>query len=261
MQQPRPAGSEADANAPSPAHAPGRESRRRSEYARCHSFLAAADPYLGDRHVISIDVDHCILYEIYDGYSQTASWQGGSGAIFPLLSNALRPATWTSADAAGLPLAASGQTVIAVAFNAVSRIAAFETCIPWVVPVTCQTPAVLPTPACRKISAPFRRGFADFAVVSERCVHGRVSKRRMLTRIAEGLPCCELCRPLAGASGPDDRTLTDPRSVTSEVELGRPASARAPAQVDLGSICRARRFSHIPSSCDVNRAHRAARPY
>jgi hypothetical protein len=58
----------------------------------------------GDRHVISIDTDNCILYEIYDGYPQTASWQGGSGAIFNLLSDTLRPATWTSADAAGLPI-------------------------------------------------------------------------------------------------------------------------------------------------------------
>src|SRR5579885_2635151 len=36
----------------------------------------------GDRHVISVDVDHCILYEIYNAYPQTASWTGGSGAIF-----------------------------------------------------------------------------------------------------------------------------------------------------------------------------------
>jgi len=58
----------------------------------------------GDRHAISIDTDHCILYEIYAAYPQAASWQGGSGAIFNLLSDALRPATWTSADAAGLPI-------------------------------------------------------------------------------------------------------------------------------------------------------------
>lgn len=58
----------------------------------------------GDRHVISIDTNNCILYEIYYAFPQTASWQGGSGAIFSLQSNALRPATWTSADAAGLPI-------------------------------------------------------------------------------------------------------------------------------------------------------------
>lgn len=58
----------------------------------------------GDRHVISIDTDNCILYEMWDAYPQTASWKAGSGAIFNLLSDALRPATWTSADAAGLPI-------------------------------------------------------------------------------------------------------------------------------------------------------------
>jgi hypothetical protein len=58
----------------------------------------------GDRHVISVDTGNCILYEIYDAFPQTASWTGGSGAIFNLLSDALRPSTWTSADAAGLPI-------------------------------------------------------------------------------------------------------------------------------------------------------------
>ncbi len=58
----------------------------------------------GDRHVISADTGNCILYEIYYAFPQTASWQGDSGAIFNLLSNALRPATWTSGDAAGLPI-------------------------------------------------------------------------------------------------------------------------------------------------------------
>jgi hypothetical protein len=45
----------------------------------------------GDRHAIAVDTDDCILYEIYAAYPQTASWQGGSGAIFNLLSDALRP--------------------------------------------------------------------------------------------------------------------------------------------------------------------------
>ncbi len=58
----------------------------------------------GDRHVIAIDTDNCILYEMWSSYPQTASWQAGSGAIFNLTSNALRPAGWTSADAAGLPV-------------------------------------------------------------------------------------------------------------------------------------------------------------
>src|SRR5260370_26886490 len=58
----------------------------------------------GDRHVLSIDTDHCILYELWSSYPQASSWAAGSGAIFNLLSNALRPSGWTSADAAGLPV-------------------------------------------------------------------------------------------------------------------------------------------------------------
>lgn len=60
----------------------------------------------GDRHAIAIDTNNCILYELYAAYPQASSWRAGSGAIFPLLSNALRTATWTSADAAGLPVLA-----------------------------------------------------------------------------------------------------------------------------------------------------------
>ena len=59
----------------------------------------------GDRHVLVIDHDNCILYELYAAYPQTdGSWHAGSGAIFNLKSDALRPAGWTSADAAGLPI-------------------------------------------------------------------------------------------------------------------------------------------------------------
>ena len=58
----------------------------------------------GDRHAISVDTTNCVLYELYAAYPQTASWAAGSGAIFNLLSNALRPSGWTSTDAAGLPV-------------------------------------------------------------------------------------------------------------------------------------------------------------
>ena len=58
----------------------------------------------GDRHAIAVDLDHCILYELYSAFPKPASWQAGSGAIFALQSNALRPVSWTSADAAGLPI-------------------------------------------------------------------------------------------------------------------------------------------------------------
>lgn len=63
---------------------------------------AASD---GDRHVLVLDKDNCILYELYYAYPQgDGSWTAGSGAIYDLKSNALRPAGWTSADAAGLPI-------------------------------------------------------------------------------------------------------------------------------------------------------------
>ena len=58
----------------------------------------------GDRHTLSVDTDNCILYELYAAYPQAAGWTAGSGAIFNLLSNALRPSGWTSTDAAGLPV-------------------------------------------------------------------------------------------------------------------------------------------------------------
>ena len=58
----------------------------------------------GDRHAIAIDTDNCILYELYSAYPQASSWKAGSGVIFNLKSNALRPAGWTSGDAAGLPI-------------------------------------------------------------------------------------------------------------------------------------------------------------
>jgi hypothetical protein len=60
----------------------------------------------GDRHVIVIDVDTWKLYELFDArpVNGGTSWKAGSGAIFDLNSNALRPAGWTSADAAGLPI-------------------------------------------------------------------------------------------------------------------------------------------------------------
>jgi hypothetical protein len=60
----------------------------------------------GDRHVLVVDRDRCRLYELYDARPQAggARWTAGAGAIFDLRSNRLRPAGWTSADAAGLPI-------------------------------------------------------------------------------------------------------------------------------------------------------------
>ena len=59
----------------------------------------------GDRHILVLERDNCILYELFDANLQAdGSWQAGSGAIFDLNNNDLRPETWTSADAAGLPM-------------------------------------------------------------------------------------------------------------------------------------------------------------
>ncbi len=57
-----------------------------------------------DHHAILIDTTNCVLYELFNVSPHSTGWQAGSGAIFPLNSNGLRPSGWTSADAAGLPI-------------------------------------------------------------------------------------------------------------------------------------------------------------
>ena len=60
----------------------------------------------GDRHALMIDPGNCKLYELYDAHYHAGNRStAGSGAIWNLNANALRPAGWTSADAAGLPIA------------------------------------------------------------------------------------------------------------------------------------------------------------
>jgi hypothetical protein len=58
----------------------------------------------GDRHVIVVDRSRCRLYELFAAYPHASGWSAGSGAIWNLRSNHLRPRGWTSADAAGLPI-------------------------------------------------------------------------------------------------------------------------------------------------------------
>lgn len=60
----------------------------------------------GDRHVIVVDRAACTLYELFAAYPRDGGtrWRAGSGAIWNLRSNELRPKGWTSADAAGLPI-------------------------------------------------------------------------------------------------------------------------------------------------------------
>ena len=57
-----------------------------------------------DRHVIAVDRDACMLNELYNAWPRATSWEASNGAAWDLRSNARRPDTWTSADAAGLPI-------------------------------------------------------------------------------------------------------------------------------------------------------------
>jgi hypothetical protein len=58
----------------------------------------------GDRHALIVDSAACKLYELYALHRSGSGWHAGSGAIWSLRSNHVRPAGWTSADAAGLPI-------------------------------------------------------------------------------------------------------------------------------------------------------------
>jgi hypothetical protein len=61
----------------------------------------------GDRHVLVVDRSRCVLYELYRAFFKRdggAHWNADSGARWDLRSAALRPDSWTSADAAGLPI-------------------------------------------------------------------------------------------------------------------------------------------------------------
>ena len=61
--------------------------------------------YSSDHHLLTLDKDRCLLYETWATERKAdGSWKAGSGAIFDLSKNLLRPAGWTSADAAGLPI-------------------------------------------------------------------------------------------------------------------------------------------------------------
>lgn len=59
----------------------------------------------GDRHVLVIDTDACVSYELYRAFpGSDGGWSADSGAVFELSRNDEHPLTWTSADAAGLPI-------------------------------------------------------------------------------------------------------------------------------------------------------------
>ncbi len=93
------------------------------------------NPGSGDRHVLVLDNANCWLYELYSSHPNAdGSWNAGSAAVWDLLADEQRPWTWTSADAAGLPIfaglarydeVASGQIRHALRFTLAQSQAAF----------------------------------------------------------------------------------------------------------------------------------------
>ena len=71
-----------------------------------HVHIEGGPHATGDRHAILVNRSNCRLYELYDLRHTGHGWTAGSGAVWNLRSNHLRPAGWTSADAAGLPILA-----------------------------------------------------------------------------------------------------------------------------------------------------------
>ena len=69
-----------------------------------HVHIEGGPHATGDRHALLVDKSNCRLYELYDLRRTSRGWTAGSGATWSLRSNHLRPAGWTSADAAGLPI-------------------------------------------------------------------------------------------------------------------------------------------------------------
>ena len=88
----------------------------------------------GDQHVLVLDNSNCWLYELYDAQPSGSAWNAGSAAVWDLAADEQRPYTWTSADAAGLPIfpglvrydeVAAGQINHAIRFTLQSSRAAF----------------------------------------------------------------------------------------------------------------------------------------
>ncbi len=70
------------------------------------AFIEGGSQSTGDRHVLVVDTSAHMLYELDNAFPQNSGWSADCGAVFNLRSDSLRPATWTSADAAGLPILA-----------------------------------------------------------------------------------------------------------------------------------------------------------
>ena len=94
-----------------------------------------------DRHVLVLNSASCVLYELYNASKDAvgSGWTASSGAIFDLHSNALRPDSWTSADAAGLPILPGlvrYDEVAAGAINHAVRFTVWRAQRAWVHPAT-----------------------------------------------------------------------------------------------------------------------------
>jgi hypothetical protein len=93
----------------------------------------------GDSHVLALQQGSCRLFEMYNAHPRGDHWDASSGAVFDLNSNALRPASWTSADAAGLPILPGlvrYDEVAAGAINHAVRFTAGRVQRAWVAPAT-----------------------------------------------------------------------------------------------------------------------------
>jgi hypothetical protein len=93
----------------------------------------------GDKHVLVVQEGSCTLYELYNAHHHGHGWSAGSGAVFNLRSDALRPEGWTSADAAGLaifPLLARYQEVAGGQINHALRVTVPESQAGYIHPAT-----------------------------------------------------------------------------------------------------------------------------
>ena len=123
------------------------------------------DPDGGDRHVIALQQGTCKLYELYNAVRTTTGFRVSSSAIFDLMKTSLRPAGWTSADAAGLPIfpgllrydeAATGEIRHAIRFTVQRAQRAYVT--PARHLGTQENPACLPYGARLRLRASFPEG-------------------------------------------------------------------------------------------------------
>ena len=90
-----------------------------------------------DAHLLMVDTSACKLYELFAAHKVSGTWRAGSGAVWDLRSDAVRPAGWTSADAAGLPIfpgLARYDEVAAGAITHALRFTASSTCAGYVYP-------------------------------------------------------------------------------------------------------------------------------